>query len=92
LNGKKEKRMRKQRNKYAALDDAICRHIAEGRPDHPTESKALEAIARSLLITSRTPFRSAWRMIEKRMKVMRKAGRLVYERRGIRQGQWRVVE
>jgi hypothetical protein len=82
--------------KYSALDDAICRHIASGCAEHPTKSKEIEAIARPLLTNSRTPFPSTFRLIENRMKAMRKAGRLVYERangeKGAGHGRWRVVD
>ena len=63
-------------NKYQALDDAIREHIRAGR-GQPTNSSALEALARPLLATNRTPFPEAWRLIDRRMQAMRKAGRWV---------------
>ena len=79
-------------NKYQAMDDAICAHIAAGR-GHATNSSALEAFARPLLASNRTPFPVAWRLIDRRMQTMRKAGRLVYERtKGGGHGRWRVVD
>ena len=79
-------------NKYQVLDDAICAHIAAGL-GHATNSSALEAIARPLLASNKTPFPVAWRLIDRRMQTMRKAGRLVYERtKGGGHGRWRVVD
>jgi hypothetical protein len=79
-------------NKYQALDEAICEHIAQGR-GHATNSSALEAIARPLLASNKTPFPVVWRLIDRRMQTMRKAGRLVYERtEGGGHGRWRVVD
>ena len=78
--------------KYKTLDDAICAHIAAGL-GHSANSSALEAIARPLLASNKTPFPVAWRLIDRRMQTMRKAGRLVYERtKGGGHGQWRVVD
>lgn len=76
-------------NKYSDLDEAICVHIRSGR-GHPTNSSALEAVARPLLATNKTPFPVVWRLIDRRMQAMRKAGRLAYDRSG--GGRWRVVD
>jgi hypothetical protein len=82
--------------RYSALDDAICRHIANGCAEHPTKSEKILDIARKFLINRRTPFQSSFRLIENRMRAMREAGRLVYERangeKGAGHGRWRVVE
>ena len=79
-------------NKYQELDDAICAFIRAGR-GHPTNSSALEAIALPLLATNKTPFPVAWRLIDRRMQAMRKAGKLAYERKkGGGHGRWRVVD
>ncbi len=79
-------------NKYQARDDAICAHISKGC-GHATNSSALEAIARPLLASNKTPFPVAWRLIDRRMQAMRKAGRLVYERtKDGGHGRWRVVD
>ena len=79
-------------NQYHELDSAICAHIATGF-GHATNNSELEAIARPLLATNKTPFPVAWRLIDRRMQNMRKAGRLVYERmQGARHGRWRVVD
>ena len=64
--------------KYAELDSAICEHIERGK-GHPHYSDSLINIARPLL-SKKTPFPEEWRLIDRRMQAMRKAGRLVYER------------
>lgn len=79
-------------NKYEALDAAIVEHIREGR-SHPIYSSALESIARPLLDTQKTPFPAPWRLIDRRMQALRRAGRLAYQRKkGGGHGQWQVVE
>lgn len=78
-------------NKYKALDDAICAHIAQER-GHPIHSSALKTIALTLLDSNKTPPPVAWRLIDSRMQAMRKAGKLVYERtKGGGHGRWQVV-
>ncbi len=77
-------------NKYQALDDAICAFIRAGRR-HLTGSTALAEVARPLLAASKTPFPEPWRLIERRMQAMRRAGRLRYEREKGRQGRWVIV-
>jgi len=79
-------------NKYQELDDAICAHIAQ-RIAHPTASSTLEAIARPLLARNKTPFPEEWRLIDRRMQAMRKAGRIVYERtKDGCHGRWRLTD
>ena len=79
-------------NKYQALDEAICAFIRAGR-GHPTNSSALEEVARPLLATNKTPFPVVWRLIDRRMQAMRRAGRLRYERKkGGGHGRWQVVD
>ena len=78
-------------NKYQELDDAICAHIAQ-RIVHPTASSTLEAVARHFLARNKTPFPEAWRLIDRRMQAMRKAGILVYERtKDSGHGRWRLT-
>ena len=79
-------------NKYHELDEAICAHIRSGR-GHPMNSSAIEAVALPLLATNKTPFPVAWRLIDRRMQSMRRAGRLAYERKkGGGHGRWVVVD
>lgn len=79
-------------NKYQALDEAICAFIRAGR-GHPTNSSALEEAARPLLAINKTPSPQAWRLIDRRMQAMRRAGRLAYERKkGCGHGRWIVVD
>ena len=78
-------------NRYQELDDAICDHIAQ-RLAHPTASSTLEAMARQLLARNKTPFQEPWRLIDRRMQAMRKAGILVYERtKDGGHGRWRLT-
>lgn len=79
-------------SKYHALDTAICGHIArEG--GHPIYSSILASIARPLLAKNKTPFPEEWRLIDRRMQAMRKAGRLEYVRKkGGGPGGWQVVD
>ena len=79
-------------NKYQELDDAICDHIAQ-RIAHPMASSTLETIASPLLARNKTPFPEAWRLIDRRMQAMRKAGRIVYERtKDGGHGRWRLTD
>lgn len=81
-----------QTNRYHELDEAICAHIRHGL-GHPANSIALEAVARPLMATNKTPFPVVWRIIDRRLQAMRKAGRLIYERnKSGGHGQWRVVD
>lgn len=79
-----------EESKYHVLDEAICAHIRAGR-GHPTNSSALEDVARPLLVNT---FSLPWRLIDRRMQTMRRAGRLAYERKkgcgG--HGRWVVVD
>lgn len=79
--------------KYKELDDAICAHIRSGM-GHPTNSRALDELAKPLLAANKTPYPVAWRLIDRRIQVMRKAGRLVYERTkgGVAHGRRMVVD
>ena len=56
-------------------------------------SSALATIARPLLANNKTTFPEEWRLIDRRMQTMRKAGRLVYERtRNGGHGRWLVID
>ena len=78
-------------NKYQELDAAICDYVAR-RAGHPIYSSVLEGIARRLAAANRVPLQEPWRLIDRRMQSLRKAGRLAYERKtGGGSGVWRVV-
>ena len=82
-------------NTYEKLDAAICAHVLSGR-GHPTNSSALESVARELiesgLVGGRAPFPVAWRMIDRRMQAMRRSGQLEYVRKkGGGHGRWCVI-
>ena len=79
------------KGKYQALDDGICAYISEGR-GHPVNSGALEEIALPLVVSDKNPYPVVWRLIDRRMQAMRKAGRLRYVRRkGGGHGTWVAV-
>ena len=79
-------------NRFHALDEAICEHVLR-EVGHPMYSSALATIARPLLATNKTPFPEEWRLIDRRMQTMRKAGRLAYERtRNGGHGRWLVID
>ena len=79
-------------NKYQELDNAICDYIARGA-GHPIYSSVLAGIARSLLALNKTPFPEEWRIIDRRLQAMRKAGRLEYARKkGGGHGGWRIID
>ena len=59
---------------YSELDDAILRFL-ENRDKHPTNSGDLMVIARRL--TMGEPW---WRLIDRRMQALRKAGRIRFDR------------
>ena len=79
-------------NKYQELDAAICDYVAR-RAGHPIYSSVLEGIARRLAAANRVPLQEPWRLIDRRMQSLRKAGRLAYERKtGGGSGVWRVLQ
>lgn len=57
---------------YSKLDDAICEFIAN-KDGHPTNSSTLEDIAAKYVFR-----KFAWRLIDRRMVAMRKAGRIKF--------------
>ena len=78
-------------NKYQALDDAICEHLRSGRGS-PTNSSALEALAQPLLAANKTPFPVAWRLIDRRVQAMKRAGRVEYRKSGAgARARWVVI-
>jgi len=60
------------RKDYKNLDDAICQFLAT-KDGHPTNSSALLELART-----HDPRSSAWRLIDRRVVAMRKAGRIKF--------------
>lgn len=58
---------------YTKIDNAICEHL-EARRGHPTNSYSLCHMAAQ--ITGGKP----WRLVDRRMQAMRKAGRLDYDK------------
>ena len=60
------------RKDYKNLDDAICQFLAT-KDGHPTNSSALLELA-----GTRNSGSSDWRLIDRRMVAMRKAGRIKF--------------
>jgi hypothetical protein len=75
---------------YTELDAAIVAHIAAGKP-YPQDDALLARQAQQLALY---PYKApGWKLIERRMQVLRKAGRIKYDHSaGIGRGQWHVVE
>lgn len=64
---------------YDTLDNAIVAFIRDNpNGGHPTNSSALEKVAKPLLAYSKTPFPTPYRLICRRMTALSRAGRIVY--------------
>jgi len=61
-----------KRQDYVDLDDAICRFLAT-KNDHPCNSSILLDLAGTYSCRS-----EGWRLIDRRMQAMRKAGRIKF--------------
>lgn len=77
-------------NDWTKLDDAICEHIQSGK-GHPTNSTALAEIARESITENKLSAKVAWRVIDRRIQAMKKAGRIELSRRAGSGSRWRVV-
>ena len=78
---------------YKALDDAIKAHIVLRPGHHPIYSTPLLDMAAMEL--GRAAYKGddkEWRLIDRRMQAMRKAGLLVYKRIRGSHGRWLVVD
>ena len=70
---------------YKDLDDAIRRRIAEKRIIHPTAAKALRDIAADELGTGDYKGGAKeWRLIDRRLQALKKAGVIQYARQPAR--------
>ena len=70
---------------YKELDDAICRHIAEKRTIHPTSAKSLRDFAANELGTGAYKgCDKEWRLIDRRLQALKKAGVIQYARQTAR--------
>lgn len=66
---------------YKELDDAICTHIGSGSTRHPIYVEKLLLVAASELGANVTESdERTWRLIDRRLQALKKAGRLRYER------------
>jgi hypothetical protein len=66
---------------YRDLDDAICAYLSEWHGTHPIYSQALGTIAAQELGREYSFSDSkVWRLIDRRLQALRKAGRIKYVR------------
>jgi hypothetical protein len=67
-------------DRFKDLDDAICKHIESGTRQHPIYSQRLAEMACSEIGTTDDSDERVWRLIDRRLQALKKAGRLVYRR------------
>ncbi len=68
---------------YRALDDAICQHLSSGSAKHPIYAEVLLRLACEVLdIPADDGTDRAWRLIDRRLQALRKAGAISYVRSG----------
>jgi hypothetical protein len=60
---------------YSELDDAICKFLANN-DGHPTNNSTLEGLAAKTINTAKR--QQPWRIIDRRMTAMRKAGKIKF--------------
>lgn len=79
---------------YKELDDAICEHIAALPWRHPIYSQKLLLMAASEIGRDVTESdEKVWRLIDRRLQALRKAGVLKHERASLNGvGGWRVLK
>ncbi len=77
---------------YRALDDAICQHLSSGSAKHPIYAELLLRLACEVLdIAADDGTDRAWRLIDRRLQALRKAGAISYVRSGeFGRGHWRA--
>lgn len=73
-------------DRFKDLDDAICKHIESGSRQHPIYSQRLLAMACSEIGNTTESDERVWRLIDRRLQALKKAGRLIYRR-----PQWALV-
>ena len=68
--------------RYTDLDNAICAHVGSGSATHPIYARTLLAAATASLGGDAVETdKQVWRLIDRRLQALRKAGRLRLERR-----------
>lgn len=79
--------------RYQRLDEAIIKHIREKKPGHPVNNMALVVIVNEMAAAGDISATVSWRVIDRRLQAMRRAGVLSFEK-GADGGpaEWRVVE
>lgn len=66
---------------YKELDDAICYHVGSGSTQHPIYAQSLLNIAvREIGGNTTESDERVWRLIDRRLQALKKAGRLRYDR------------
>lgn len=66
---------------YKELDDAICDHIGSGSTQHPIYAQRLLSMAvREVGGNTTESDDRVWRLIDRRLQALKKAGRLRYDR------------
>ncbi len=78
--------------RYKTLDDAICAHLESGSSRHPIYVESLARIAAAELGRGDLPWGDdkEWRLIDRRMQAMRKAGRIRHARTECVNPRWEV--
>ena len=79
--------------KYNTLDDAICRHIETQPKRHPIYSELLARMAAQELGRGDMPFGDdkEWRLIDRRLQALKKAGRIRFVREMGLKPRWELV-
>jgi hypothetical protein len=73
-------------DRFKDLADAICKHIESGTSQHPIYSQRLLSMACSAVGNTTESDPRVWRLIDRRLQALKKAGRLIYRR-----PQWALV-
>lgn len=76
--------------KFKALDQAILDHIRRGF-GHPTNSSNLEAIAQRTIDTHHLRATIPWRLIDRRISELKKAGKIVLGAKRDRGSRWSLA-
>lgn len=80
-------------SRYAELDEAIVGYIARNRKNPMHSSAVGKLSAEALGRDSEHGDEKEWRLIDRRLQAIRKAGRIKYEKATINgAGGWRVVD
>jgi chorismate mutase len=67
-------------SKFAQLDDSVCDYIRRNPGRSPHNAKQLQDMAAGVLGLPHSVNEQSWRLIDRRLQAMRKAGRIKYAR------------